>query len=292
MKRSALLKARGTSVPKMANGDTFRPPRSGFVVPRKSSGTEGSERPSTPHVIVTPSKPSPRAQSSPAMTTTPSTAPRPSTATPASPAVTPSTKRHSFAVPRKSGFAAPKRLANATPESEADNSPTAVFSVLYTKYSQKKHRTWLDGVVVITPRVVYLKDMEGKVLNQMVLCPTWLHGPSITGKLVSKEASKNFRVKVGETFAVCWWDVEVMNTIPLEEYTSGRVFLTSLAQQSSGPAKVTVSFAAKKKMRPVSRPDMPDDAVGKRQKVAATPRHDPSAPGAVILYEPMATGRV
>lgn len=132
-------------------------------------------------------------------------------------------------------------------------STTTYHAVLYAKRSKKKHKSWLDGYVILTPKRVELQNEDGK-------------------KLTSESARGLGGLKEGNTLDLSSWTLEVQNTVAEEDYISGRLFVRQPSVPScSRPAVKRRMF---KPLRPKSHPDKSDSPAS---------MHDPKAKGACIL---------
>ncbi|PXF48375.1 DNA repair and recombination protein RAD54B [Gracilariopsis chorda] len=130
------------------------------------------------------------------------------------------------------------------------------FSVLYTKRSKKKHKSYLDGFIIVTnDRHVELQNEDGK-------------------KVTSERVGKLGGLKPGNTLEVSSWELEVQDHISEENFVSGRVFLKAAPQ--------TISRRIPTKRRPF-KPLKPKSMNCQNQNTGSTPLHDPLAPNAFIL---------
>ncbi|XP_076868813.1 DNA repair and recombination protein RAD54B isoform X2 [Brachyhypopomus gauderio] len=143
------------------------------------------------------------------------------------------------------------------------------YSVMWCKASSRKHKRWEgDAVLVARGRSVILKDMEGRDI----------------GRGSGYKASELDSLDEGQTLMVGGKQVEVMGVISDEDYAKGRCFQDATVSDSEvrGPASRP---AAKAFTRPwlqgSSRGPEPEGPVCK-------PRHNPSAPGALVMPRPSA----
>ncbi|XP_048881029.1 DNA repair and recombination protein RAD54B isoform X1 [Brienomyrus brachyistius] len=142
------------------------------------------------------------------------------------------------------------------------------FSVMWCKASKKKHKRWEgDAVLVAHGRTVLLKDMEGKDI----------------GRGSGYKCSELETLMEGQTLMVGGKEVEVMAAISPEEFHSGRCFQETRAEvpEQAAPALPT----QKPLPRPFTRPGSKGVALGAEGPVCH-PRHDPLAPGALVLPRP------
>ncbi|KAJ8353876.1 hypothetical protein SKAU_G00214430 [Synaphobranchus kaupii] len=147
------------------------------------------------------------------------------------------------------------------------------FSVMWCKASKKKHKRWEgDAVLVARGRSVVLKDMEGKDI----------------GRGTGYKSSELESLTEGQSLMVGGKEVEVMGTISAEDFSSGRCFQevgteASVVEAVAPPVRNPVS-------RPFSRPSPKGGVVNQRapptEGLACRPRHDPFAPGALVLPRP------
>ncbi|CAJ1062194.1 DNA repair and recombination protein RAD54B [Xyrichtys novacula] len=149
------------------------------------------------------------------------------------------------------------------------------FSVMWCKASKKKHKRWEGDAVLITRgRTATLKDMEGKDIGKG------------SGYKVSMLAS----LSEGETLMIGGKEVEIMGVISAEDFARGRCFQDVQVEKDephtkSGPPS-SRSLG--------SKPFCPPSLLGKagcpgsktEEKQTCRPRHDPLAPGALVMPRP------
>lgn len=166
------------------------------------------------------------------------------------------------------------------------------------KFTAKKHKTWDgDGILTVRGRYAYLQDISGKDMGRI------MYGS---------------RPEPGSMLSIGGKDVEVDSEIPKQEYLSGRRFLESKDSQGppvqmkgypvvpagppSGAAKPVTTNASDAGTRdpplenPASEKPTPFSTYKKpllnstvRPQTPASkpvPRHDPSAPGALVMKRP------
>lgn len=173
-------------------------------------------------------------------------------------------------------FAQPSKETDKsiTPVSKPDSVPGSsegdkivqYFSVLYTKRSKKKHKSWLDGYVILSnDRRVQLQNEDGK---------------SISTERFTKALGG---LKEGNTLEIASWELEVQSQVAEEDYISGRLFAP---QQPAKPSSV-VQRPRQKPFKPlVSRTSGKPNLPGK----PLHPAHDPNAPDAIILLQTLNQG--
>ncbi|KAF2749521.1 DNA repair and recombination protein RAD26 [Sporormia fimetaria CBS 119925] len=197
---------------------------------------------------------------------------------------------------------------NPTPQTTVpQNSKESYYTVLWRKYTQKKNKTWDgDGVLAIVNGQATLTDSEtGKELGRGSCARPLLPGSglSVGGK-----------------------EVEVDTLLSKEHYLSGRAFLgatapepqTKTASRSVSKPLIPVKAKAAPKARSTSQSDANDAAtaddevievaaapavsapsqkqfktpvmnstvVPKTNSLKPQPRHDPQAPGALVMKRP------
>ncbi|XP_061073541.1 DNA repair and recombination protein RAD54B isoform X2 [Conger conger] len=147
------------------------------------------------------------------------------------------------------------------------------FSVMWCKASKKKHKRWEgDAVLVARGRSVILKDMEGKDI----------------GRGIGYKSSQLESLTEGQSLMVGGKEVEVMGTISAEEFRSGRCF------QDAGTEPSVMEVVAPPIRNPVSKPfsrpslkgGMENQRALPTEGLACGPRHDPLAPGALVMPRP------
>nr|XP_019965375.1 PREDICTED: DNA repair and recombination protein RAD54B-like isoform X1 [Paralichthys olivaceus] len=149
------------------------------------------------------------------------------------------------------------------------------FSVMWCKASKKKHKRWEgDAVLVTRGRTVTLKDMEGKDIGKG------------SGYKVSELAS----LSEGQTLMVGGKEVEVMGIISAEDFSKGRCFqevqIESEEPQTKSAPPPPRRFASKPFCPPTlaGRAEHPGSKPAQINKTR--PRHDPQAPGALVMPRP------
>lgn len=146
--------------------------------------------------------------------------------------------------------------------------PEAVdyFKVMYAKRSKKKHKSFLDGFLVLkSDRFATLYGDAGAVVAK-----------SSHGKLGG--------LKPGNTLEVGSWEVEVDVPIPANDFVSGRVFLaapTPSAPSGTGAAS-NVGRAQPPALKRFKSPTIPVVRVSAAQ-AAATPTYDPTHPNTFLI---------
>ncbi|KAM3614108.1 uncharacterized protein V6R79_010340 [Siganus canaliculatus] len=151
------------------------------------------------------------------------------------------------------------------------------FSVMWCKASKKKHKRWEGDAVLITRgRSATLKDMEGKDIGKG------------SGYKVSVLAS----LSEGETLMIGGKEVEVMGVISADDFAKGRCFQdvqVELDEPQAKPALLPSRRLASKRFCPptlVGRAEHPGSKAEEEQ--TCRPRHDPLAPGALVMPRPSA----
>lgn len=150
----------------------------------------------------------------------------------------------------------------------AADDPEAVdyFKVMYAKRSKKKHKSYLDGFLVLkSDRFSTLYGDAGAAVAK-----------SSHGKLGG--------LKSGNTLEVGSWEVEVDVPIPADDFVSGRVFLaapTPSAPSGTG-APANVGRAHPPALKRFKSPTIPVVRVSAAQ-AAATPTYDPTHPSTFLV---------
>jgi SNF2 family DNA or RNA helicase len=246
MQRSSLLKARGFNPPRQLHAAPAAPSPSGGAKPTESASEQ------LPAPLKTPLHRPPKASSTPATVSAP-------------------VSNKTFSGPRV--VASPKQQAAET------DAPTLYFSVMYCKFSKKKHKTYDDGLLVFQPgKMVKLQGMDGKD--------------------ISSEHTRLTSLRVGETLSIRSYDAEVVNPIPSSEYESGRIFIQSSsgadapkpgvrapASAASALAASVARSSAKLKLTKAPKRSMETGEAGAVPR-AARCRFDPFAPEALVLQWP------
>ncbi|XP_074640679.1 DNA repair and recombination protein RAD54B-like [Tubulanus polymorphus] len=151
--------------------------------------------------------------------------------------------------------------------------PSKYYSVMWCKLSRKKHKKWEgDAVLIARGRSVILQDLEGKEI----------------GKSSGFKPTELSTLKGGETLVIGGKEIEVMGDISADAFHSGKCFQSSCSTKNIQPSVV--------KQQAVSKPFMKPNKVGQElqptENVKSTVckhRHDPTAPGALVMPRPNKT---
>lgn len=148
------------------------------------------------------------------------------------------------------------------PIAPVEAKPKLFWSVLYTKRSKKKQKSWLDGYIIVTnDRLVQLVNEDGnKVSSERYI--TALGG-----------------LKPGNTLEVSSWELEVQNEVSEDDYVTGRLFAPP------PPVKTALRRPKQKQFKPL-RPHASSALQVQQHQNAGKPplpMYDPLAEGAVIL---------
>uniref|UniRef100_A0A8B9H0Q5 Fibrinogen silencer binding protein n=1 Tax=Astyanax mexicanus TaxID=7994 RepID=A0A8B9H0Q5_ASTMX len=154
-------------------------------------------------------------------------------------------------------------------------SPAAqYYSVVWCKASSRKHKRWEgDAVLVARGRSVVLKDMEGRDI----------------GRGSGYKASELESLCEGQTLMVGGKQIEVMGVISNEDYTKGRCFQDAAVDVPL--EAVTRAPVSRPLAKPFSRPALKGGATKlgpEPEGPVPKPRHDPNAPGALVMPRPSA----
>lgn len=132
---------------------------------------------------------------------------------------------------------------------------TIYFSVLYTKRSKKKHKSWLDGYVILkNDRHVQLQNEDGK---------------TVASERFSKALGG---LKDGNTLEIRSWELEVQNEVQEDAYISGRLF---------APPPPVNTVVQRKKQKPFK--PLTNHANVTHSNTDNRALHDPCATDAVVL---------
>uniref|UniRef100_A0A8C2JWM7 RAD54 homolog B n=2 Tax=Cyprinus carpio TaxID=7962 RepID=A0A8C2JWM7_CYPCA len=145
------------------------------------------------------------------------------------------------------------------------------YSVMWCKASSRKHKRWEgDAVLVARGRTVVLKDMEGRDI----------------GRGSGYKASELESLCEGQTLMVGGKQIEVMGVISKEDYTKGRCFQDAAVET---PAETVLKAPVYRLVsKSFTRPALKGGALrdSEPDKLICKPRHDPNAPGALVMPRP------
>ncbi|XP_052818560.1 DNA repair and recombination protein RAD54B-like isoform X1 [Mya arenaria] len=186
-------------------------------------------------------------------------------------------KRTGFTAPvvsNKNDNKGPGDSENATPEEAS--SQCGYFNVVWCKRSNKKHKKWEgDAILVTSGRSVTLYDTEGKEI----------------GKSSGYKSTELATLKEDETLPIGGKEIQVMSILKEAAFKSGKCFLGSTGS-TSGPAPSLSTAPARTANKQFSRPQilgsMPPET-RPQEPTLVKPRHDPTAPGALVLPRPSQT---
>jgi DNA repair and recombination protein RAD54B len=146
-----------------------------------------------------------------------------------------------------------------------------LFLIVRCKNSSKKHKKWEGDAVLITEsRTATLKDIEGKELSRS------------TGYKCSDLSS----LIEGSTLIIGSKEIEVMQVLSADDYKTGKCFITGITTQYSNPVKPKPKIASKPFILKKANPNGPEHFIQKQQCLPVQPRHDPMAPGALVMPYP------
>lgn len=166
--------------------------------------------------------------------------------------------------------AATPETAVAGPVCGSDGGAARYFRVMWCKASNKKHKTWeSEAVLIVRGRSCVLKDAEGKDLG---------HG---AGYRQSDLAA----LHEGETLYVGNKEIEIMAPMAEAEYVSGKCFTQSTLLRTPAqawlPQRPLLQAGFRKPA--VSGSHVRPPASAQTNGPVAGPRHDPTAPDAVVM---------
>ena len=140
------------------------------------------------------------------------------------------------------------------------------YKVFWCNFTRKKHKTYNDGVLVTSSSSCTLLDEEGKTL-----CKSTTMGKTALANLQS-----------GSLLTVCSKEVEINEEVPYASYESGALFIKTGA---AGAAAVPTAKCSARMGALLASKKFPAGPLrkGAGQGQLPQPRHDPSAPGALVL---------
>ncbi|XP_072548095.1 DNA repair and recombination protein RAD54B isoform X2 [Salminus brasiliensis] len=154
------------------------------------------------------------------------------------------------------------------------SSPAAqYYSVVWCKASSRKHKRWEgDAVLVARGRSVVLKDMEGRDI----------------GRGSGYKASELESLCEGQTLMVGGKQIEVMGVISDEDYAKGRCFQDAVVDVPL--ETVNRAPVSRPLTKPFARPALKGGSTKgpEPERPVPKPRHDPNAPGALVMPRPSA----
>lgn len=185
---------------------------------------------------------------------------------------------------------------NTSPKQDSVGSksgPENYYTVLWRKFTQKKHKTWDgDGVLSVRDGYAHLQDIDGRDMGKVI----W-----------------NKPLFPGSTLSIGGKDIEVDSMTSKEDFIAGRPFLGgklplkqdfTIDEELPRVKLTTVTCKEKenvdRNLKPIvplarklshpgfkkpslDRPMAPKDATPKAQPI---PRHDPHAQGALVMKRP------
>ncbi|KUL90180.1 hypothetical protein ZTR_02173 [Talaromyces verruculosus] len=194
------------------------------------------------------------------------------------------------------------------------NDVEAYYNVLWRKFTAKKHKTWDgDGILVIRGGYGYLRDVSGRemgriVINKLLECGTsltiggkdveiesaiskkdYLSGKEFLNSARKPSSSPPYRVKPTPLASskIAKSNASARNEGPLDTLLKSNTVNTQV-----GPPKLSVKHlnAAVPRSGAVStafkNPLKEGSGSTPQPSVKAIPRHDPNAPGALVMKRP------
>ncbi|XP_077986095.1 DNA repair and recombination protein RAD54B-like [Glandiceps talaboti] len=144
------------------------------------------------------------------------------------------------------------------------------YNVMWAKLTKKKHKKWEGDAILMTKgRSTKLVDMEGKEI-----------GHSSGYKLSDLQ-----NLQEGQSLVIGGKEIEVMNAISEEDWNTGQCF-TTLSTQSDTAQPVHKPSCSKPFRNPLQGAS---NLQKQTPKVTATPKFNPSSPGALVMPRPSAT---
>ena len=160
-----------------------------------------------------------------------------------------------FKKPKKTNYGVSSSSSSSSSSTTGERS---YYLCTYSKRSNKKRKDYIDGVVV-------LESGQRCILQ------------TLQGKQVARVKTKFTKFENDYEFDIGYNEVTISNKVANDDYESGRVFLNAEATSSTsiGLLKMNVPLVSFKR---------PGGANFKKvEKKLSKPRHDPNAPGAVVL---------
>ncbi|XP_033124667.1 DNA repair and recombination protein RAD54B-like [Anneissia japonica] len=156
---------------------------------------------------------------------------------------------------------------------EEDEPGSNYYSVLWCKMSKKKHKKWEgDAVLVARGKSVRLIDLDGKEI----------------GKSSGYKTNELSTMEEGHSLFIGGKEIEVMNRLSKEDWTSGRCFNTAAASAPIVDVQVKPRIPALTKG--FTKPTIGNSSVVKASQTAPLkPLFDPSKPDALVLPHPTPT---
>lgn len=136
--------------------------------------------------------------------------------------------------------------------------------MLYTKRSKKKHKSWLDGYIIIkNDRTVELLNEDGK-------------------KIASERYKPLGGMKEGNTLEIASWELEVQSNVDEQDYLSGRLFVKPTLQAAVASSITRQPSVRRSSFKPL-RPRNPASKLQTTANQSPGPLHDPTSPESCIL---------
>ncbi|KAH6681986.1 SNF2 family N-terminal domain-containing protein [Halenospora varia] len=223
---------------------------------------------------------------------------------PPPPSNRPPVSSSAVAAPRKPLFPVKNPIETTPSAGHSEGGPEGYYMVLWRKFTMKKHKTWDgDGVLSVSGGYAKLQDISGREMGRSMF---------------------NDPLLPGSTLTVGGKDIEVDSVISKADFLAGRPFLKTTAKRvssygsngshSSSAAKTPITLP-KPKFQPLAvKKEKAQEAAGipaksfygkstamkanfknpllattvmpQNKDGAATPRHDPKAPGALVMEKP------
>ncbi|KAK3089624.1 hypothetical protein FSP39_005167 [Pinctada imbricata] len=170
-----------------------------------------------------------------------------------------------------------EKSENKSAAPECTEKLSRYFSVMWCKVSTKKHKKWEgDAILETSGRSVILYDTDGKVI----------------GRGTGYKSTELETLKEDETLKIGGKEIQVMGLLTEEQFKSGKCFQSVSSDVTPGRINVPIreNNASKKYVNPLmTGPNSENKELLQIQTQAVCkPRHDPNAPGALVLPRPSA----
>ncbi|QIW96362.1 hypothetical protein AMS68_001880 [Peltaster fructicola] len=178
----------------------------------------------------------------------------------------------------------PAGQSNQSPPTTEQDGDEVYYSVLWRKFTTKKNKIWDgDGILGVANGVATLQDVSGRHLGK---------------------GSCKMELLEGSTLSLAGREIEIASIMLRTEVLGGRRFLNNNKQENTSapvqrqPAPVRNDLAAlslSKSRAPVSSharsteykmPLLKNNVLTSTSTKLPTPRHDPNAPGALVMARP------
>ena len=143
----------------------------------------------------------------------------------------------------------------------------SVYAVLYSKFSNKKHKAYKDGILVLEKKTATLLHLDGQIIGKTQI-----------------RINQDDMLSPGNTLQVGTNELEITEAIAWKDYQSGKIFLKNHSIHNAS-YKNNFSVNLKLQFKSVRSMEQKYVDVGKKVMIEPKPMFDPLKKDALICYD-------